>query len=415
MGTETVDFRKTLTFLQALKKVPSFIRLSAGTLFFNAIRLGFLPLVRSQRSRNQKPIKKIVIIGFGGIGNHLMLLPAIRMIGKEIPVANLHIVAATQACAELFKHEANVDGVSVFSFNPPRSRGLYRAMVRHLRGLKPDAIVAAAGLDPVSAGMISFLGRARLRIGANWRGRGFLFTHEVELNGDEYESTQNLRLAAALLGKHCIDSRYFQMIPQLQLEESLVLEGRRWKEFLKMGPDRFLVGLHPGSGIEQKWKRGDLRKFVELAECLEERSSCKCVFFLGPDEADIESDLKNLEWPWEAINIRFDSILQTASCIAQCQLFIANDSGLRQLAVALGVPSIGIFGPTGTGKNFIGSNIHHAVVADHVFCRPCHYTRWWLACEGDRRCLADISVDDIFENAQMLICKRGRDKRSTRC
>jgi len=285
-------------------------------------------------------------------------------------------------------------------------------MREHLLELSPDVVIGAAGLDPVFAGVISFLGGAHFRVGANWKGRGFLFTHETKLNGNEYESIQNLRLVATFLGIHCLDSSYFPIIPQLQLEESLVMEGRRWKESLKLGPDRLLVGLHPGSGIEQKWKRWDLRKFVELAQRLEKRYLCKCVFFLGPDEADIESDLKKLEWPSEAINIRFGSILQTASCITQCQFFIANDSGLRQLAVALGVPSIGIFGPTGTEKNFISGDIHQAVTADHVFCRPCHYTRWWLACEGDQRCLTDISVDDILESSQLLIYKHGRDKRS---
>jgi ADP-heptose:LPS heptosyltransferase len=84
-------------------------------------------------------------------------------------------------------------------------------------------------------------------------------------------------------------------------------------------------------------------------------------------------------------------------------LFIANDSGLRQLAASLGVSSIGIFGPTGTEKNFAANGKQTALTADHVLCRPCHYTRWWLSCGGDQRCLSDITVEKVMAQVEISI------------
>lgn len=37
---------------------------------------------------------------------------------------------------------------------------------------------------------------------------------------------------------------------------------------------------------------------------------------------------------------------QVAACLARCQLFIGNDSGLMHLAAASGTPTLGLFGPT---------------------------------------------------------------------
>jgi ADP-heptose:LPS heptosyltransferase len=37
---------------------------------------------------------------------------------------------------------------------------------------------------------------------------------------------------------------------------------------------------------------------------------------------------------------------QAAACLARCQLFIGNDSGLMHLAAAAGTPTLGLFGPT---------------------------------------------------------------------
>lgn len=42
---------------------------------------------------------------------------------------------------------------------------------------------------------------------------------------------------------------------------------------------------------------------------------------------------------------RYDLLTQ-AACLAQASLFVGNDSGLTHVAAALGIPALGVFGPT---------------------------------------------------------------------
>ena len=41
-----------------------------------------------------------------------------------------------------------------------------------------------------------------------------------------------------------------------------------------------------------------------------------------------------------------DDLLDVAACIARARLYVGNDSGLMHLAAAMGVPTLGLFGPT---------------------------------------------------------------------
>jgi ADP-heptose:LPS heptosyltransferase len=315
------------------------------------------------------------------------------MIRRNFHDSKVYVLATSRPSADLLTAGGIVDSAVVFRRYSLKNIVRYAESLRTLKELKPDIVIGAAGLDPVFVSVLSFLSGARLRVGANWRGRGFLFTHAISLDGHEYEATQNLRLAECLLGEPHHDSIDVQRI---SLGEKLLHEGQKWKGALNLKGEATFVGLHPGSGAEQKWKRWDLKNFAELSHRLEATGSYACIFFLGPDEEDLETALLDLNVPPWVVFRGNQSILQTAARIAQCQLFVANDSGLRQLAVSLGVPSIGIFGPTGTEKNFTPDGLHEAVTADNVLCRPCHYTRWWLSCGKDQRCLTGITVEAVL-------------------
>ena len=46
---------------------------------------------------------------------------------------------------------------------------------------------------------------------------------------------------------------------------------------------------------------------------------------------------------------------ETAALLNRCRLLIANDSGPLHLGAAIGIPTIGLFGPTNPGHFFLTS------------------------------------------------------------
>jgi heptosyltransferase-2 len=85
-----------------------------------------------------------------------------------------------------------------------------------------------------------------------------------------------------------------------------------------------------------------------------------------------------------------DAILALASATAA----ISNDSGLLHVAAALGVPTVGIFGPTSPWHwaplNPLAATIETKSALD---CRPCHKPVCRL---GHHRCMREIGIDEIL-------------------
>ena len=85
------------------------------------------------------------------------------------------------------------------------------------------------------------------------------------------------------------------------------------------------------------------------------------------------------------------SVADLPALLAHCHLFIGNDSGAMHVAAAVGLPTVGIFGPTdpsGTAPVTPRSTI----VRDQPYCSPCFLRR----CPIDHRCMTRISVNQVL-------------------
>ncbi len=322
-----------------------------------------------------------------------MLAPVLRSLKHARPELHIHIVAASKTCSQVLETNSNVDSISVMNISK-MNRGLeYVTAGKNIRKYRPDAVLVAAGTNPVAGSLVSFFSRARFRVGEDWRGRGFLYTHRLRVNYRIYEAEQNLKLANFLIPNLRTDTP----VIELELTPEEITEARNWLSHFNIPADSKLIGIHPGSGKEQEWKRWGIEKFVKLSRQISLKINVVTVFFLGPDENDMAAPLRKMDVARHHIYLGKGSVRKTAARIACCNFFLSNDSGLRQIAVALGIKSFGIFGPTIIRKNFIGGRNHEAIFQKNVLCRPCHYTRWWLACGSERPCLKTLSVDQVID------------------
>ena len=108
-----------------------------------------------------------------------------------------------------------------------------------------------------------------------------------------------------------------------------------------------------GLGVTANWmpKVWPSKNFIELIQRLTREGNIFCgkrfAVFGATNERDIAMPVIQGLPDTECINlIGKASISSVTACIKRCSFFIGNDSGLMHIAAALGVPTIGLFGPS---------------------------------------------------------------------
>ena len=91
---------------------------------------------------------------------------------------------------------------------------------------------------------------------------------------------------------------------------------------------------------------------------------------------------------------------EISGIINYCSSFIGNDNGLFHIAVALGIPTITIFGPENPVEWHPYEHLSiekHIVISKNLPCVNCGK----MFCET-HDCINSITVDEVFEKIQIL-------------
>ena len=176
-----------------------------------------------------------------------------------------------------------------------------------------------------------------------------------------------------------------------------------WRQSRGLNSDsRPVVALAPGAvGPSKRWPAS---AYAALTQRL--WASGASVWVLGgPAEKALAAEIigdtaaRDLTGP----DLR-DAILALASATAA----ISNDSGLLHVAAALGVPTVGIFGPTSPWHwaplNPLAATIETKSTLD---CRPCHEPVCRL---GHHRCMHEIGMDEILAAAASALASAAENR-----
>jgi hypothetical protein len=153
------------------------------------------------------------------------------------------------------------------------------------------------------------------------------------------------------------------------------------------------VALHPGCKPDWPWKKW--HGFDQLAARL------PSVALVGTS-----SDLDNhrtyfarpFAWPPHVTDfVGALDLLDTAALLSQCAALVSNDSGLMHLAVAVGIPTFGIFGITSPAREAL-STPNMIAVTKGLPCEPaCRRGRWGRRdCTWHLECLRSLTPDDVL-------------------
>jgi ADP-heptose:LPS heptosyltransferase len=135
-------------------------------------------------------------------------------------------------------------------------------------------------------------------------------------------------------------------IPEWQIppEDNIAARTLLVKHGLIPSPEHPLIVLHPGAEGFGQSKRWPATSFGELAHQLIERDGCQIAIIGGSGDREAAEVIQH------ATNGRAISLVGTLSLnlscavIAQAQGYIGADSGPLHFAIALGIPSIALYG-----------------------------------------------------------------------
>ena len=243
--------------------------------------------------------------------------------------------------------------------------------------------------NPRSA-QITFLSGVKYRVGFAYRGRKYAYNIKATSGrGKGHAAEHNLEILKAM--NVTIISKNIQYFVSDE-------DDNFAKEFIgnNFPKSKKIVGIIPSGGWESK--RCDAVKWVEICKAISDKYRVKFLILWGPgDEKDSEFIKKEISEL--TILAPQTTLQQMSSLIKKCNLVLANDSGPMHISAALGVPTLGIFGPTSPKSHRPYAPNSDFINKDDLFCIICNK----LACPYKHECMLELPIEKIMEKVKKLI------------
>ena len=162
------------------------------------------------------------------------------------------------------------------------------------------------------------------------------------------------------------------------------------------------VALMPFS----RWptKNWPVSSFVRLGHELHNRSGAT-IFLIGSHEDTADAQLLSKEMGTWAINRAGSfSLVELGSFLSGMDLAIGNDTGPLHMAVACGVPVLGLYGPTNPVRTGPYGQKHRVITPADSACAPCYRRNCLIP---NRFCMSEIRWETVVNEALCMLDKTG--------
>ncbi len=347
----------------------------------------------------QAEIRRILFVHFGGIGDVILAFPAIKSLREAYPDARITLLVEPRAKG-VGSFNPAIDEVLAFDAKGRPTLGQFIDLVAQLRDRYFDLAIAS-GRSPAMPALLLLSG-ARYRVAYQANALAFTLTRAVPLNLKQYAGWMYYDLVGSFLD-----------IPPRVPQVAIAPDDQAWAaEFFARGglvETESVAVLHPGAskmatlrGIHKTWEPS---RWAEVARALL-HGGVKVVLAGGPDDDEgVALILEALGESAERVVVAHGqtrSLGQLAALIGKATVLIACDSAPMHLGVAVGTPTVGLFGPTDPEKVLPPGTVHQAVHVSGLACRPCLWERRTRTC-AEVTCMKDLSVDMVLDAARRAL------------
>jgi lipopolysaccharide heptosyltransferase II len=357
-------------------------------------------------------LDSILAIKLADVGDVVLVTPALDSLRQAHPEARIDALV-TPWSADLLRHTGLVDHlylldrhrIDALARRPAPSLLAYALRVlAPLRGRYSAVLLfhhLTTPLGSLKHGLITLSTGAARRVGLD-NGRGWWFLNMREQDrgfGAKHEAEYWLSLAA-LLGAdpHSGRLRVGWGAEHHQRARQLLLPLCR----------RPLVCIAPGTGSFAPARRWPVEGFLQVARWIVGEGGGSVAVVGTATERPLGRHLADHLPPQHCLDLTgLTSLPELAAIISLCDLYIGNDSGATQVALAVGTPTVAIFGPSNVRAwGPFRTDAAQVVRMEGLACSPCLYRSRSVGLRfgcSDRFCLTGLGAERVMAAAEALL------------
>jgi len=349
------------------------------------------------------PIRRVLVLGYGAIGDTIFFLPVLEALRRGLPDATLTWLSNPAPVArELIPATRLVDDVWLWDFEGDEGRRRRGEIAARIDAAGFDAAVltlsspahyfapALARVPIVAAHRFPGLPlKRRLILGEP--SRAALGASAATRLGAEHAVARNLRLLAALGAAEEPGRR--PALPVGAAERARAAE--------RIGAGGPVVGIHLGPPTSYNFRSWAPERFGALAALLAKAwPEARFALIGGAEEAPSAARARAAGPAGLLDLVGKTSLLESFALLERCALLLSCDTGLSKAAAALGVPTAVLWGPSSPVESgAYWDRERHLELATGIDCSPCSFSGMprdgrldYRTC-GHHACLAELTPE----------------------
>jgi len=338
-------------------------------------------------------MKKILVFKLGAIGDFIMAIPAIQSIKEKYPDSEITLLTGRHTSELAVKEHLNVDRIMEIDERIFWNKKILPLLLLLFK-LKKEKFEHVYNMHWSALFNIFFI------FSGIWSRTGFYRTKKPRFltSGVYYREGEGPYAAFKYLKLVGVEEEKF---PSLSINEKA---KKKISVFIKENRMENPVGIFPGGGLNMKedgtMRRWPEERFKELVFMLSR--AAKNVIILGSAaEKEIASRIMQ-NAGGRIYNMAGNlSLTETVALVSECSVVVSSDSGGMHIAVATGVPVVGVFGPT-LSVDKVPEISRCVAVEKDMPCRPCYDKGSYRECPS-RACLFSVTAEEVFDSLNKIL------------
>jgi heptosyltransferase-2 len=331
---------------------------------------------------------KLLIRATNWVGDAIMALPALHAVRRRFPETEIAILALPYV-ADIYRGQGIAD--ELIGYDRKGQHAGFRGRERLIAELRTKKFSTALLLqNAFDAAWIAWRAGIPERIGYNRDARGLLLTKSITVpRAGEIPAHEKFYYLELVKRAGWIDA--IPDVPEISLlvteEQSHHAEEKVQSLGSQHGAVRIAVGAGAAYGSAKCWPPG---QFAAAINQLVKARNAEVILFGAPGEAAVSAAIQ-AGLDQAALDLTGKTeIAELPALLSRCTTFLGNDSGAMHVAAAVGVPVVGVFGPTdphGTAP----VTPRCTIVQEKPYCSPCFLRK----CPTDHRCMTAIPPEKV--------------------